>query len=162
MIGGLGNDTVFGDGGTDYVYGGGGSDILTGGRGDDEVVGGAGDDIFRYERGDGRDTVFDEYVNHWDVVWQSGSYVNGYILDTNTGVVSKNGVTVFDGSRWIGVYDYANAAQTLRRHLGEVSGAISANSGSDVLEFGVGIDIQDLQLRRRRRRSAARDRSRCG
>jgi Ca2+-binding RTX toxin-like protein len=148
VIGGLGNDTVFGDGGSDYVYGGGGYDILAGGRGDDEVVGGAGDDIFRYERGDGRDIILDEYVNNWDLVWQNGSYTNGYSLDVNSGVVSKNGTTVFDGTRWIGVYDYANETQTLRRHLGEVGGAISENAGTDVLEFGVGIDIQDLRLHR--------------
>ncbi len=125
VLGGLGHDTVFGDGGADYVYGGGGSDIVSGGEGDDQVIGGAGDDIFRYQRGDGSDIVIDEYVNNWDLVWQNGSYVNGYVLDSGTGAVVKGGVTAFDGSRWLGVYDYNDTTQTLRRHLGAVSGAIS-------------------------------------
>ena len=148
VIGGLGNDTVFGDDGADYLYGGDGSDILAGGRGNDQVVGGAGDDIFRYERGDGTDIVLDDYVDNWDLVWQNGSYVNGYVLDSASGTVSKNGTVVFDGTQWLGVYDYTDSTQTMRRNLGAVNGVVSANSGNDTLEFAVGIDIQDLMLRR--------------
>jgi len=147
VIGGAGHDTVFGDDGADGVYGGAGSDIVVGGRGDDEVIGGAGNDIFRYERGNGRDILLDDLVDNWDLVWQSGAYVNGYSVDAQ-GIVSKNGQIYFDGSQWNGRFDYADGTATFRRHLGAVNGTLAANAGSDVLEFGVGIDIQDLMLRR--------------
>jgi Ca2+-binding RTX toxin-like protein len=148
VVGGDGHDTVLGDGGNDFVYGGGGWDIVAGGRGNDTVVGGDGDDIFEYARGDGRDVVIDAYVDNWEVVWQSGVYQNGYVVDAATGAVSKAGVTYFDGTKWLGTYEYFDQSKTLRRHLGAVNGALTANSGQDALEFGVGIDIQDLMLHR--------------
>jgi Ca2+-binding RTX toxin-like protein len=148
VIGGQGNDTVFGDDGNDRLNGGDGSDVLAGGRGDDEVIGGAGNDIFKFERGDGRDILQDAYVDNWELVWQNGAYVNGYSLDPSTGLVTKGGVAYFDGTQWNGIYDYADATRTLRRHLGPIGGTLAANSGSDYLQFGVGIDIQDLMLRR--------------
>ncbi|TKR32967.1 tandem-95 repeat protein [Luteimonas gilva] len=147
VIGGAGHDTAFGDDGDDRVYGGTGSDIVVGGRGNDEIVGGAGDDVFRYSRGDGQDTVMDDYVANWDQVWQNGSYVNGYVLQSN-GTVAKNGVVYFDGSKWLGQYDWDDENQILKRHAGAVGGAIASNSGIDTLEFGVGIGIQDLMLKK--------------
>jgi len=148
VLGDAGNDTVFGDAGDDTVFGGLGADIVVGGRGDDEVVGGAGNDVFRYERGDGSDTLLDDFVNNWDLVWQNGVYTNGYVYNPQTGTVSKNGVLAFDGSQWRGLYDWANESRTFRRHLGAVGGVMAANNGTDTLEFGVGIDIQHLMLHR--------------
>ncbi len=147
VIGGLGNDTVFGDSGNDTVNGGLGADLVIGGRGDDFIVGGEGNDIFRYQRGDGRDELLDGYVDNWELVWQNDTYVNGYSVDSS-GHVTKNGVTYFDGTRWDGTFDYVDSTHTLRRHLGPVGGTLASNSGVDFLEFGAGIDIQDLMLRR--------------
>ncbi|GAB3346839.1 cadherin domain-containing protein [Lysobacter tyrosinilyticus] len=151
VLGGSGHDTLFGDAGDDFVYGGlganSGSDLIAGGRGNDTVVGGAGDDVFRYSRGDGQDVVMDDFVNNWDLVWRSGVYVNGYVLQAN-GTVTKDGVVYFDGSKWVGQYDWNDETQTLKRHGGAVDGNIASNAGTDTLEFGVGIDIQDVQLRR--------------
>lgn len=147
VIGGAGHDTAFGDDGSDRVYGGLGSDLVAGGRGNDEVVGGAGDDVFRYSRGDGQDVVMDDYVNNWDLVWQDGVYVNGYALQSN-GTVTKNGVVYFDGSKWLGQYDWDDENQVLKRHGGASGGFTAADVGTDTLEFGVGIDIQDLMLKK--------------
>lgn len=148
VIGGAGNDTVFGDSGNDEVYGGSGSDIVVGGRGNDLVVGGSGNDIFRFERGDGLEVMLDEYVNNWEIVWQNDVYVNGYTFNATANTVSKNGQILFDGTRWTGQYDFDYLTQTFRRHLGAVNGTLGANSGTDYLEFGIGIDIQDLMFRR--------------
>jgi len=147
VIGGAGNDTVLGDGGADRLYGGSGSDILAGGKGDDIVITGAGDDVIRYARGDGRDTVSDELVNNWEVVWQNGAYVNGYILNAD-GTVTKNGDVYFDSTQWVDGYnyDYDDTTKTLRRHLGALNGVEAANSGVDTLEFAIGVDVQDLLL----------------
>jgi Ca2+-binding RTX toxin-like protein len=147
VVGGAGNDTVFGDDGNDDLYGGAGNDILAGGLGDDQVVTGAGNDIIRFQRGDGRDTVIDEFVNNWDVVWQNGTYLNGYTLQSD-GTVKLGATVVFDGTQWLGRYDWDDATKTLRRHKGAVSGVIAANAGADTIEFGVGIDIQDIVIRR--------------
>jgi Ca2+-binding RTX toxin-like protein len=147
VLGGAGNDTVFGDDGNDRVYGGTGSDLVVGGRGNDEVVGGEGDDVFRYQRGDGDDIVMDDYVDNWDLVWEKGAYVNGYVRNAD-GTVSKDGVVYFDGSTWISHNDWNDEAQVLRRHKGALNGQIARNAGVDSLEFGVGIDIQDVMLQR--------------
>ncbi|GAA5083090.1 Ig-like domain-containing protein [Lysobacter panacisoli] len=147
VLGGAGHDTVFGDDGNDRVYGGTGSDLVVGGRGNDEVVGGAGDDVFRYQRGDGNDVVMDDYVDNWDLVWQNGVYLNGYALQSN-GTVTKDGVVYFDGTRWLSHNDWNDEAKILRRHKGALNGVIAGNAGTDTLEFGVGIDIQDVMLRR--------------
>lgn len=147
VLGGAGNDTVFGDDGDDRVYGGTGSDLVVGGRGKDEVVGGAGDDVFRYQRGDGDDTLMDDYVDNWDLVWENGGYVNGYVRNAD-GTVSKDGIVYFDGSTWTSHNDWNDEAQVLRRHKGALNGLIARNAGVDSLEFGVGIDIQDVMLQR--------------
>lgn len=145
VVGGAGHDTVFGDDGNDRTYGGTGHDLVVGGRGNDEMIGGEGDDIFRYSRGDGRDVVLDDYVNNWDVIWEAGHYVNGYVLAN--GMVTKDGVVYFDGSKWLSNNDWNDEQQVLRRHKGELNGVIARNSGTDSLEFNVGIDIQDVMLR---------------
>lgn len=148
VMGGAGNDTVFGDDGDDFTYGGSGSDLVVGGKGDDQVVGGSGDDVFRFNRGDGRDVLMDDLVDNWDVIYSGTGYLPGYEEGAD-GKIRKDGVVYFDGSHWLGGgYDWNDATQTLRRHLGAVNGVISANSGADTLEFGVGVDLQDLVFRR--------------
>jgi hypothetical protein len=70
LVGSAGDDTTYGgagwdfiDGGTgwDHLYGEDGNDILRGGRGNDELQGGLGNDTYVFTRGDGADTVLDEY-----------------------------------------------------------------------------------------------------
>src|SRR4051794_39213459 len=45
LIGGAGNETIYGNGGDDRIAGGAGNDIIDGGFGDDRIAGGAGDDV---------------------------------------------------------------------------------------------------------------------
>ncbi|HRK18332.1 MAG TPA: NF038122 family metalloprotease [Hyphomicrobiaceae bacterium] len=49
LIGGVGNDRIFGDGGRNYLFGMGGNDMLYGGLGADAMNGGAGLDYARYD-----------------------------------------------------------------------------------------------------------------
>jgi len=147
VLGGGGHDAVFGDGGKDTVFGGLGDDIVVGGRGDDLMVGGAGNDLFRFERGDGRDTLADDYAGGWETVWDApNGFTNGYTQVGNQ--IVKNGIVYYDGSRWLGDYEYTeqNGVKRLLRRLPPTTGAQFRNMGSDTLEFGVGIDIQDLVL----------------
>ncbi len=158
VTGGYDNDSVSGGRGNDRVYGDEGNDIVAGGAGDDEVIGGAGNDVFKYQRGDGRDTLFDALTNEWAKVWVSGaggvmSGNAGYSVEADGSLVHKtNGIIdrpkLFDAATgtWSVRTRYDIDTGTLYAHLPANADAVVANSGNDVLEFGIGIDINDIQF----------------
>ncbi|MCF7821714.1 MAG: VCBS domain-containing protein [Mariprofundaceae bacterium] len=55
-----GQDTLLGGAGNDTLYGLRRNDVLVGGTGDDTLYGGEGNDTYRYNLGDGTDTIMDE------------------------------------------------------------------------------------------------------
>ena len=55
------NDSIDGGGGNDMLNGGAGDDTLIGGLGNDTLYGGLGNDVYVFNRGDGFDTVYDDY-----------------------------------------------------------------------------------------------------
>ena len=59
LVGGDGDDRLFGNGGADTLDGGDGDDRLRGGLGEDMLIGGEGDDIFVLAAGEGLDTIVD-------------------------------------------------------------------------------------------------------
>ncbi|MRU50140.1 retention module-containing protein [Pseudomonas gessardii] len=69
LLGGSGDDILFGQGGNDYLDGGKGNDILLGGTGNDTLIGGQGNDILI--GGTGADTF----------IWRSGDVGNDVIKD---------------------------------------------------------------------------------
>ncbi|WP_223526813.1 tandem-95 repeat protein [Pseudomonas sp. BF-B-19] len=69
LLGGAGNDILFGSGGSDTLDGGKGNDILLGGTGNDTLMGGQGNDILI--GGSGGDTF----------VWKAGDTGNDVIKD---------------------------------------------------------------------------------
>ncbi|MCG8504601.1 MAG: cadherin domain-containing protein [Sphingomonadales bacterium] len=166
VSGGLGHDIVLGADGEDVVSGGSGNDTVTGGRGDDELTGetgndllagglgndmittGAGDDVIRFERGDGADTVIDALTNEWDVVWISGQgFQTGYMLD-GVQVKTTSGEVVYDGTMWLGRMRYDRSNGMLYRHNPADPNNYTADSGNDTIEFGIGIDINDIHMER--------------
>jgi Ca2+-binding RTX toxin-like protein len=162
LIGGTGSDAISGDGGADDIYGGADRDILSGGRGDgDQVVGGGGDDTFKYSRGDGKDVYFDDFSNHWDVVWTASGAWNeaaGFVFNASTGEVTGPGGALIYGNlgtldapdyQWVGRFDYDSASQTLKMFNPPAGAAtIVGNNGVDTIEFAPGINLQDVILRR--------------
>ena len=58
------NNTIVGNGGNDELYGDRGDDTLIGGTGDDILNGGAGNDTFVFNKGDGNDTIADDYIKY--------------------------------------------------------------------------------------------------
>jgi hypothetical protein len=60
LVGQHGDDELEGGAGADRLDGGGGNDDLDGGRGDDMLLGGSGEDVYRFESGDGSDTIVDD------------------------------------------------------------------------------------------------------
>ncbi len=59
IYGNTGNDTLYGGVGTDTLYGDAGNDTILGGVGNDILYGGANSDIFKFQSGDGIDTIKD-------------------------------------------------------------------------------------------------------
>ncbi|MGE0098238.1 MAG: putative Ig domain-containing protein [Hydrogenophaga sp.] len=57
LMGTAGNDVLNGGGGDDMLLGMGGDDILQGGTGTDQLSGGDGNDLYRFNLGDGQDTI---------------------------------------------------------------------------------------------------------
>ena len=55
------NDAIDGGGGNDTLNGGAGDDTLIGGLGNDSLYGGLGNDTYVFNRGDGADTIYDDY-----------------------------------------------------------------------------------------------------
>ncbi|MEX1147987.1 MAG: calcium-binding protein, partial [Sphingomonadales bacterium] len=148
LMGGAGDDVITGDFGSDDIYGGAGNDIVAGGRGHDTVVGGAGDDFFRYSRGDGIDTIFDDYTDTWEIVWASvGGWAGGFALNETTNMITRGTDVLFDGINWIGRFDFSYEDQVLKRHVPQSGGPLARDAGEDTLEFGLGINIQDIMLR---------------
>ena len=58
LLGRAGNDTLNGGNGNDELYGEEGNDILIGGAGNDYLDGGVGSDTYRFGRGAGQDTIY--------------------------------------------------------------------------------------------------------
>ena len=145
VLGGSGNDIVSGDSGDDQVYGDSGNDIVTGGVGNDTLVGGAGNDVFVYKRGDGSDRIFDEYsAAHWQVV-QSGN------LSTDSdGRIFAGTQLIFDGENWHGNYRYVITNEALQQGRIESNSRpdLASDSGTDIVEFGIGIEIEDIHVGR--------------
>lgn len=149
--GGSGNDVLSGDAGADELQGGLGNDLLSGGRGDgDLLVGGGGDDIFRFSRGDGRTTIIDDFAGTWETVWSNGAYVTGYTQDADNRILNGNEV-IFDGTNWLGRIQFDVDTQLLTRLIPPANGhfgtdATQAGEQGDSIEFGLGINIQDVML----------------
>ncbi len=63
LTGNGGNDLMDGGNGDDVLYGDAGADYLAGGRGNDQLYGGTGVDTYYFGRGDGRDTIHEDYLD---------------------------------------------------------------------------------------------------
>ena len=98
IIGSTGNDTIYGGAGDDVIAADAGNDTIVGGEGDDWLSGGAGSDTFKYEKGDGNDTISD-WNETDDVIEYSGFSDYELTLSTETIIsASEKQITLIDGS----------------------------------------------------------------
>jgi Ca2+-binding RTX toxin-like protein len=72
--GGAGNDMISGSRGADTLLGGAGHDFIDGQQGDDHAMLGAGNDTFRWDPGDGSDTV--DGQDGFDTLLFNGANIN--------------------------------------------------------------------------------------
>ncbi|XPV69494.1 MAG: calcium-binding protein [Halarcobacter sp.] len=62
---GKGDDVLYGGLGNDNLIASGGNDILEGGKHSDNLEGGNGNDTYIFNRGDGSDIIYDNYISTW-------------------------------------------------------------------------------------------------
>jgi Ca2+-binding RTX toxin-like protein len=176
LLGGVGNDTLVG--GADVVFNGEtfetGNDFIVGGKGNDALQGGGGNDVYFFGRGDGRDTVFDDYTftveSDFTANTQSQAILRDYFAAEDGGpapgsVGSDFWFTGYDNSRissaawgtgsvvgwhweWTGDggTQFPVIAFTPASSF-SVSETHHYDGGDDTLYFGLGIDPDDLEFK---------------
>ncbi len=128
LIGGLGNDSLYGEAGSDALYGGDGNDFVDGGAGADLMYGGLGNDIFHFGQladvglGSSQDCIAD-FDCQLDRVDFTG-------FDANT-LLDGNQVFSF-----LGAASFSGEAGQLRFDSGTLWGDVS---GDMVADFGIKI-----------------------
>ena len=80
-----GADLLDGGEGNDVLQGGGGEDDLYGSGGDDRLFGGGGLDTYRFNLGDGTDTIEDDGVQSNRIIFGAGITADSISLDVATG-----------------------------------------------------------------------------
>ena len=127
--------------GNDTLSAGAGSDTLTGGTGNDLLWGDAGNDSYIFNRGDGLDTVYDNYsylqnYSYQAIAWQGWATPATYYNSIVPAYGINQTVIAVDGSggmgAWIG-YTTVTGTQTVR-----------GDGGTDTLTFGAGISASDI------------------
>lgn len=118
LTSGAGADRLFGGSGNDVLDGGDDADFLAGGSGDDTLLGGGGDDTYYYQRGDGHDTIH----------------------DVATGTIMER--VEYEEQVQYGSGKGASYVNELRTGLVATTGQI--DGGIDTLEFGYGINVEDV------------------
>jgi Ca2+-binding RTX toxin-like protein len=110
LIGGIGDDAIWGDGGNDLIQGGHGSDHVFGGKGDDIITDGLGDDFLRGGQGNdviaggkGIDLLFGELGNDYLIVGNDGigEIFAGEGNDFLLGGTGEDGLMGNEGDDWI-------------------------------------------------------------
>lgn len=174
LFGDDGNDTLTGGKGTDVLVGGtgddvligdhiaadmtskyGDADILYGGEGDDQLKGGAGDDVYFFGRGDGRDTLHDDY--HF---WGTEKYVykTTQELEIRGGEGEKSRIQLVDGKFYVAGGGEVNpgwvdastvtGGKIIDIHHYKTRPVIKqGNGGDDTIEFANGISMADIRLK---------------
>ena len=161
LIGAAGNDLLSGGDGVDLLRGAFGEDILAGGAGNDSLEGGHGDDTYILRRGDGKDVILDQVIGTHEVEYDytysynynydqsyNYNYTESYQVQYQTGGKNSKTVTETRTRTAVGtaVRTATATATTTKTGLQTVIGEY--DGGIDVLQFGNGISIDDIQLRR--------------
>ena len=148
LIGGPGNDQLFGGNGNDTIQGGGGNDLLSGGNGDDtlvggpgsdEMLGGRGDDVLVWNPGDGSDRL------------DGGQGFDTMLFNGSAGAENFN-FSAAAGGGALFTRDLGNVTMNLtsveKITLNALGGAdnihINDPSGSGVTEFDINLGVNGL------------------
>ncbi len=116
LRGGDGDDVLNGGAGNDSLEGESGDDVLVGGAGDDQLSGGEGNDTYRFNIGDGLDSLFDSGSGSDTdtVVFGSGITSNSVSLSSQFGQIVIKVGTGSEGIQSGSVFDVFGS-QTIER-----------------------------------------------
>lgn len=136
LFGGNGDDTLQGGAGNDLLSGGNGNDILSGGAGADVMLGGRGDDLLIWNPGDGSDRL------------DGGSGFDTMLFNGSAGAETFNFSAKADGgalfTRDAGniTMDLTSVEKVTLNTLGGVDNVhINDPSGSGVTEFDINLGV---------------------
>lgn len=152
LQGAEGNDLLDGGDGTDVLFGQDGMDVLAGGTGTDEMIGGNGDDVYRFNVGDGRDTIFESSDSQGDVI-ELGSGIS----PADVAIAQRGGsLTLFmsGGNDQLTIANWFSNTSTRVSSVGFADGTVwtqsqisslpiniyLGTSGSDIISDGIGDD----------------------
>lgn len=121
---------IFGASGDEVLEGSSGSDIVGGGAGNDALIGGGGDDVYYFARGDGQDTIRDDY---WYDVLRSQN-VTYQVVEQ---IWKNTGGGQDQNWGWVDVV----STRTRTDYWYE---SVQGDGGHDVLQFGLGITAAHL------------------
>ncbi|TQV78586.1 calcium-binding protein [Denitrobaculum tricleocarpae] len=174
LFGGDGNDSLIGGKGTDVLVGGAGNDeligdhiaedttsnygdadVLYGGEGNDQLKGGKGDDVYFFGRGDGSDTLHDDY-HYWGT--EKYVYKTTQELEIRGGEGEKRRVQLVNGkfyipgggeenARWVDASTVTGGKIIDTHHYKTRPVIKQGNGGDDTIEFANGISIADVRLK---------------
>lgn len=133
-----GNDILIGGAGNDTLDGGNGADILQGGTGNDLLIGGAGNDTYRFNRGDGEDTINDSGLI--PAGWGTPARNEINTLELGPGITADNIVLTYDSATNTVLLDLGNGDKV---HIGSPD-APSLSIQSIKLNDGSTISISSL------------------
>lgn len=137
LYGYAGNDTLDGGAGNDVLYGGEGSDTLYGGDGNDQLSGGEGAD--RMEGGAGNDTYYVD--NRGDIVFEEGSDFAAGGKDTVVFLGFQDGLSEsYRIGSFIENLRLQNASLNLNAVGNDLDNSISGDAGSNKISGGAGND----------------------
>ncbi|HYW57028.1 MAG TPA: putative Ig domain-containing protein, partial [Polaromonas sp.] len=152
MLGGSGNDTLTGNTGIDLLYGDEGDDVMSGGGDDDTMFGGEGSDAL--DGGDGADSLNAEAGSDELRGGAGDDQLNGGAdNDTLHGGAENDilsggdGDDVLAGENGNDQLTGGGGADVYKLEAGWGSDWISTEDSLDVIEFGAGVNEQDLMLR---------------
>ena len=128
-------DKLCGQGGDDSINGEGGNDIIYGGDGNDDLEGSSGNDILY--GGEGRDSI--SGGNGEDIL---------YGEDGNDSLIGGNGNDILIGGAGNDRLEGSNGDDTYIFNKGDGQDTIQDFGGTDTIEFGEGISLSDLIVRR--------------
>lgn len=130
LTGSADSDALVAASGDDILFGLEGADTLHGRHGADRMEGGAGNDVYRFDRGDGSDTIVDHaMVEESRTTNETYQYTQAYQVWVNSGE-SQSRVT-----------RYRTVTGTRQVTTTET---VDTNGGDDAVEFGAGVASTDL------------------
>lgn len=138
IIGGAGDDRLFGMEGNDSLYGGSGNDVLDGGTGADRMAGGSGNDVYIVDST--ADAVVELTTRYNPITHRRISYDSGGIDEIRTTLDSyslENNASIrgnVENLTYIGSGNFVG-------HGNALDNVITGNNGNDTLDGGSGADI---------------------